>query len=393
LAGLTLGLLVTGGVAAYPALPRASSAGVELSKAGRDAHSVLGEFLEGQKPARIANALDQYQARYAKALGGTRDAELAYIASQASLRGWLQLIASCVVALVVLLGHFSFGASAAVIALAVIVLARITGPLQVLLRAGQGMAYMLPAFAELKVLDADLAQDRTPSAEVLPCVRTPDLPARLQFEDVTFGYGATPILRRASFSIAEGEFVALTGPSGSGKTTIADLACGLLSPWSGNVLGDGTQLAGEDANNLWRGRIACVGQDAFLFDASLRENLAFGAASADPLAIEQALEAVAATELVARLPQGIETRIGPRGHFLSGGERQRICIARALMRDPSLLILDEATNGLDSDSEAQILAQLADMRVRMTILLIGHRPTAIEHAGRVLTLSGGTVSG
>lgn len=393
LAGLIFGLLLIGGMIAYPALASASRAGARLSSAGRDSYTVLGEFIEGQKAARIANALGEYLARYATALAEAREAELAYIALQAAARGWLQLIASCVVALVVLVGHFAFGAPAAVLALAVVVLARITGPIQVLLRAGQGMAYMLPAFAELRQLDAILARAASVPAEVAPDTAGFQGAAGLRFDDVTFGYGKAPVLRAASLAIAAGDFVALCGPSGAGKTTIADLACGLLVPSSGRVLADGLPLDDEERRAGWRGRIACVGQDAFLFDASLRDNLAFGAPASQSADIWQVLNAVGADDIIARLPMGLDTRVGPRGHFLSGGERQRICIARALLRRPGLLILDEATNALDSESEAHILTWLDAMRAHMTILLISHRSSAIGHAGRVLTLHDGSVTG
>jgi len=177
------------------------------------------------------------------------------------------------------------------------------------------------------------------------------------------------------------------GPSGSGKSTLADIVAGLLAPDAGTLAVDGIPI---DAGNRlsWRHNVAYVTQDIFLFNDSIRSNLLFACESASEATMEEALRQAAA-DFVFDLPQGLDTLIGDEGVSLSGGERQRIALARALLRKPELLILDEATSALDHDNERRIGDAIARLQGKVTLLIISHKSTALEHATQVIELDRG----
>ncbi|MEO1027939.1 MAG: ABC transporter ATP-binding protein [Pseudomonadota bacterium] len=183
----------------------------------------------------------------------------------------------------------------------------------------------------------------------------------------------------------------MSGPSGTGKTTFFDVLVGLLEPSTGQVLVHGVPLS-SDLINSWRSKIAYAPQDPFLFDGTLRENLTWLNSSVADDQIWAALKLVEADAFVSAMPGGLDYRVGERGGAMSGGERQRICLARALLRDAELLILDEATNALDSALEARLVARLIDEKpAKMTILMITHRPAIIQRPHKRLVLTNGSL--
>ena len=212
----------------------------------------------------------------------------------------------------------------------------------------------------------------------------------IRLEGVRFGYTDRDILKGASLVIPAGQFVAIVGPSGVGKTTIADLVIGLYRPREGEVYIDDVPLAEIDLL-AWRRKIGYVPQEMLLFHDSIRRNVTLGDEEISREAILAALEAAGAGDFVRRLPEGIDTVIGERGAKLSGGQRQRIAIARALVRQPTLLVLDEVTTALDPATEAAICATLRDLPGRPTILSISHQPAMTRVADLVYRLEGGTV--
>ncbi len=217
----------------------------------------------------------------------------------------------------------------------------------------------------------------------------PSLEHSLRIEGVTFAYGDTQVLQRASLSIPAGTFTALVGPSGVGKSTIADLITGLLRPQQGQILVDGVPLQDIDLRR-WRRMIGYVPQDTFLLHDTVLHNVTLGDPTLMRADAETALRAAGAWDFVAAMPQGIVTSVGERGTALSGGQRQRIAIARALAHQPKLLILDEITSALDRESEAAICRTLQQLRGRLTILAISHQPVLVEAAERVYRLQNGT---
>jgi ATP-binding cassette subfamily C protein len=187
-----------------------------------------------------------------------------------------------------------------------------------------------------------------------------------------------------------GEVVALVGPSGAGKSTIADLMTGLLAPDSGRITVDGVALD-ETRARAWREQIGYVSQDTYLFHDSVRANLLWARPGASEAEVRQALAMAAAEQFVDALPAGLDTVIGDRGATISHCERQRIALARALLRRPRLLILDEATNSLDTHNEQRILEAIEQLRGDPTIVTIAHRIAAVRRADRIYVTEGGTI--
>jgi ABC-type multidrug transport system fused ATPase/permease subunit len=213
---------------------------------------------------------------------------------------------------------------------------------------------------------------------------------------VSFRYAPdrAPAVRDVSLRIPAGSCVGLVGPNGSGKSTLLDLLAGLLTPESGRILVDGVEI--DDAHRrAWRSAVAYVPQEVFLLDASVAENVAFGVppSEIDPVVLHDALRQARLDEVVASLPGGLDERLGERGIRLSGGQRQRMGIARALYRDAAVLILDEGTRGLDADSEVDVVATLASLRLRKTVVLVSHRGEHLEHCDFVFELAQGRVVG
>jgi ATP-binding cassette, subfamily C, bacterial len=219
----------------------------------------------------------------------------------------------------------------------------------------------------------------------------PELKDGLVLDDVAFSYGDTPVLRGVSLRIPGGSFTAIIGPSGGGKTTLADLIIGLYQPARGRVYVDGVPLDEIDVH-AWRARIGYVPQDLLLFHDSVRGNVTLGDGSIPDADVELALRAAGAWNFVERLPKGLDTVIGERGAQLSGGQRQRISIARALVRKPALLVLDEATTALDPQTEAEICDTLRGLSGAITIIAISHQPAMKDVADVVYEIDGGRVT-
>lgn len=213
----------------------------------------------------------------------------------------------------------------------------------------------------------------------------------IQMRAVWFAYeNEEPILRGVNLDVRKGEMVAIVGTSGGGKTTIIDLLMGFLRPTQGEVLVDGVPLDGLSLND-WHGRIGYVPQDLHLFNDTVRANLLWGRPTATGEEIESVAKLVHAHEFIQGLPQGYDTVIGSRGVLLSGGQRQRLALARALLRKPELLILDEAMSALDAESEFLIQQTLDALVRRMSILVVAHRLATIQRADRIYVLEHGRI--
>ena len=211
----------------------------------------------------------------------------------------------------------------------------------------------------------------------------------IELRDVTFEYRPSiPALREVSLRIPAGTTLALVGPSGSGKSTLAALLARLWEPTAGEILLDGTSLRAIEIKSL-RAQIGVVTQETYLFHASIAENLRYGRPGASDAELIAAARAAQIHDFIASLPQGYETLVGERGLRLSGGERQRIAIARALLKDPRILILDEATSALDSASEALVQTALEPLMKGRTTLIIAHRLSTIRTADAIAVLEKG----
>jgi subfamily B ATP-binding cassette protein MsbA len=225
--------------------------------------------------------------------------------------------------------------------------------------------------------------------------RPDDLPARFErdivFDRVSFRYGdGDLVLRDVSFTLQKGRVVALVGPSGAGKTTLADLVPRFHDPTSGQILMDDVPLTRIGRRSL-RASMGVVSQDTVLLNDTVRANIAYGSPGATSDQIEAAAEAANAAGFIATLPQGFNTVLGERGTRLSGGQRQRIAIARALLRDPPILILDEATSALDTESERLVQQAIERLMQDRTVLVIAHRLATVRDADEIVVLDAGRV--
>jgi ATP-binding cassette subfamily B protein len=219
----------------------------------------------------------------------------------------------------------------------------------------------------------------------------PPFQGYLRFEGVTFGYEAgRPVLLDIDFNAEPGQVVAIVGPTGVGKSTLVSLVPRLYDPTVGRVLIDGHDIREFTLASL-RAQIAVVLQETMLFRATVRENIAYGRPEASVAEVEAAAKAAGAHGFILNLPEGYDTMLGERGSTLSGGQRQRIAIARALIRNAPLLILDEPTTGLDAQSEAELLAALERLMVGRTTLLITHQLRLVRRADLILVLEGGRI--
>jgi ATP-binding cassette subfamily B protein len=208
---------------------------------------------------------------------------------------------------------------------------------------------------------------------------------------VTFGYDPyTPVLKNVSLTIEPGQFIGVVGKSGSGKTTLVNLLCRFYDPQEGNILVDGVDVRQMNQQDLHR-HMALVLQEPFLFRATIAENIAYGRPDASRLAIMNAARAANAHDFIARRPAAYDTKLGEQGAGLSGGERQRISIARALLCDPKVLILDEATSSVDTESEQEIQKALVKLCKGRTTIAIAHRLSTLKNADHIHVVEDGKI--
>lgn len=234
-------------------------------------------------------------------------------------------------------------------------------------------------------LDSELAKDEGKKS-------LPPIAKSLEFSGVKFLYEGSeePALHNINLTINVGEVVAFVGASGSGKTTLVSLVPRFYRPTEGAVKIDGEDIRLVDRSSLRR-QIGIVAQETVLFDDTIRNNIAYGRSDATDDAIIEAARAAFAWEFIERLPQGLDTLVGENGLRLSGGQRQRLAIARAILRDPPLLILDEATSALDSESEKLVQKALANLVKARTTLIIAHRLSTVQHADRIVVMNRGRI--
>ena len=235
------------------------------------------------------------------------------------------------------------------------------------------------------ILDTEASIKDGPDAVALPILKD-----RITFNNVNFGYDSVPVLKGINFEVKKGEVIAIVGPSGCGKSTLVNLIPRFYDPTNGEVLIDGRDIKRATLDSL-RGQVGIVTQETILFHDTIRANIAYGGQVASDEEIANAARIANAHDFISKLPEGYHTTVGERGHRISGGERQRIAIARAVLRNETILILDEATSQLDMESEKLVQDALEKLMKGRTVFVIAHRLSTVKFATKIIVLDKGRI--
>ena len=237
----------------------------------------------------------------------------------------------------------------------------------------------------------EILDERIETPDPPDAVRLEGIRQGIRFEKVNFSYGREPVLHDVSLDVKRGEMVAIVGATGSGKTTLADLLLRFYDPDAGAIEVDGVDLR-RITRESWLARVAVVTQEPFLFAGTIRENIAYGRPGASEADLVEAAQVAHVDEFLDRLPQGWDTDVGDAGTRLSGGQRQRITIARAVLKNPEVLIFDEATSALDAKSERLVQEAIDGLLSGRTTFVIAHRLSTVRHADKIVVLEHGTIA-
>ncbi|HOW98596.1 MAG TPA: ABC transporter ATP-binding protein [Kiritimatiellia bacterium] len=362
-------------------------AGARSSALFESVNATLVDSLQGLKPLKAMACEDRVADLLEADIRDLKRWQRKTETSRAALRTLREPLQLAAAAAVFFLAWSLWNVGVEVLSLCLLLLVQVMGRINTLQVMLQDLVRYETMFWRLR----DTIAQAAAGAEAPPAGQAPVLARGLQLDRISFRRGETPVLRDISAELPAGRITALAGPSGSGKTTLADLLVGLITPDAGEVRLDGVPLGRLDLRR-WRERVGYVPQEPFLFHDTVRRNVTLGdpALAADD--VERALRAVAAWDFIAALPKELDTVVGERGAKLSGGERQRIAIARALVRRPALLILDEATTGIDPATEDAILAALKQLPDHPTILAISHRSGFSRVADAAYTLEDGRLT-
>ncbi|HXC56368.1 MAG TPA: ABC transporter ATP-binding protein [Rhizomicrobium sp.] len=389
LALFSFALLIAGGIAMVPVLRRARLLGRFVSGANMSLIETAAQFLSGLKLALSQDLQGGFVAEFRQTLNALTASQLRYNRRQTAGRVALTTLTALVGALVILVGYGVLGLPPAVLITFLLVVGRMSGPASQIQQGFQQLAYGLPAYETVAELLAELSP--APRQQAAMAQRLPEGPIVLEavgFQHPHTDDSGSHGVRRASLHIAPGSFVGIAGTSGAGKTTLADLLVGLLRPQQGRILVGGT-LLDEATLPAWRAQLSYVSQDPFLFHDTVRRNLQWTRPAASESEMWAALTLAGADGIVRRMAGGLDAIVGERGTLVSGGERQRIALARALLRQPRLLVMDEATNAIDIAGERALLERL--LALRLTVVMIAHRAESLALCDRVVHMADGVL--
>lgn len=349
-------------------------------------------FLRGLKPAKAHGLEDAYVTAFERSAARIAAANRAHGKDQVLARLIMQTAAGAIGVLSILMGVFFFGTAPANLIVTLIILARLSAPLQTVQQTIQGVRHAAAAYVTARRWAGGWAD--AVAAPAGPRADPLSAPPEIALVGVTYhgdDAAARPILDDLSARIPAGKVVALCGPSGAGKSTFCDIAVGLLRPDAGRVQVDGAPL-GDAMTARLQASVAYVGQEPFLIEDKLRANLCWGCGPLSDDEIWAALEIVGADQLARGLQSGLDGSVRAEGMRFSGGERQRLRLARALLRRPGLMVLDEATNALDYAAESRVLRSVLEARGGATVILISHRRETVGFADHVLNLELGRLT-
>lgn len=385
LAAASIVIGVATGAAVHFLVARAKRAGRAQTDLTKELVNLLTDTLDNLKPLKAMGAQQEFVSFFDRRLHRLRRSLRRQVVTREALRNGQDALLAVCMGVAAYLAIVVLSTSLEQVVVVGLILSRTVkgfGRLQAFLQ--QAVIVESP-FREVEELIAELAANQENSGGN----RQPDFRREIRFDDVRFAYGARPVLAGTSLTIPAGSITVLTGLSGAGKTTLIDLVLGLHRPQGGRILIDGEDLAEIDLQ-AWRRMVGYVPQELILFHASVVENLTLGGDTEHGAeAVQRALRLAGAEEFVAELPDGVETIVGSKGARLSGGQRQRIALARALIRRPRLLVLDEVTSALDPESELAICRNIVALREHTTVLAVTHRPAFLDIATRVYQIDEG----
>jgi ATP-binding cassette subfamily C protein len=396
LAALALSVVLLGGVTLLPMVRRARDVGRFVTNTNLALIHDMTQFLGALKLALSQNLQESFSRELEAMLCDLGARQIRYIRQQTLIRLAITTLAGIIGGVIIILGIVALDISASLLITLVLILSRMNAPAMQLQVDAQNLAHALPAYEKIRELERELADAETTTAA--PSVFVPILSdSPIVFRKVSFlhsrklsGPSSAGGVRDLDVTIEAGSIVGVTGASGAGKTTFADLLVGLYPPQSGEILIGDFALRGPLVT-AWRSSISYVAQDPFLFHDTIRRNFLWASPKADEAALWEALQMAGAEEIVRNAAHGLDTVVGERGALLSGGERQRLCLARALLRRPRLLVLDEATNAIDVERERALCKRLLLVKPRPTIFMIAHRLESLSHCDRVLVLETGRI--
>jgi ATP-binding cassette, subfamily C, bacterial len=359
----------------------ARSAGEQQTDLLKEVSARLLDGVQGIKPLKAMACEDRLVPLLEKDMHGLYHARQKQVLSGEGLNILSEFALVALVAVGIFIAFTVWAAPLETVMLFAVLAWRTFGKMRIVQQNYQWLGHMQSSFWSLrKAID-----QATDANEASLNSKTPSLNHAITFRNVTFSYGDKPVLKNVFLTIPAGGFIALTGPSGAGKTTIADLIIGLFRPQSGQVSIDDVPVSDLSLKE-WRSLISYAPQETIMFHDTVFTNVTLGDPDLSRAEAEEALRAAGSWDFVSSLPGGMDWVVGERGARLSGGQRQRIAIARALVRRPKLLILDEATTALDPKTEAIVCKTLEELRGNVTIIAISHQPALLNAADQVYHL-------
>ncbi len=383
LAGLFTGVIFAVGVTILLILRRRAgksrSRGEEITTTTRDLYYSIMQHLDGMKTIKSFGMQDENIKVFYKQANQVATNYLQTIRSYADVKVLFDVGTVIVLAIMVLVLIQVIKLPTASLFLLIYLFVRMIPQFSTIQRSYQYFINMLPAFGNVMDLEKSCLENIEVSKGY--GLEKIYLKKEIRFENVNFSYRGEDhfTIRDLNLRIPAGKTIAIAGPSGAGKSTVADLVMGLIKPESGSIYVDGVKIS-DKSRASWRNRIGYVAQETFLFNETIRFNLLLACPDASEDDLYNVLKLAAAYDFVSKLPKGLDTLIGDRGVRLSGGERQRLAMARALLRKPSLLIMDEATSNLDSENEKKIIQAIDNLHGDITILMIAHRISTLKNA-------------